>query len=341
MPDRTPRLSESDTRPIDEFDDQGRYRGRDATFWTGYWPELGSVIPTFELADFAVGSGPANPHLRAVVRCPHSSTQEPVPVGVVSHSYPLVQHAELIEKCLEGVRKSKIDPHELRSEIGLTPFGEWMQFSLYFPDRFKSRASGQAGMDLRLTCLNSVDGGSGLVVLLGWLTRICRNGMVLGDALVDFRTAHGASLRRDFERIPRLIRDGLSVVDRDVERLQKWEATSVTNDQLEKWVNSQVLELWGKKAACRVLHICRSGTDIEIVGPFKGDPADLAVRSTDAVPGSVVPAENLFQVSQAASWVASQRANLEERLIWQQKVPVLVDGLAARLPGAGITSAAD
>jgi hypothetical protein len=237
----------------------------------------------------------------------------------------------LIEKCLEGVRKSKINPHGLRSEVGLTPLGEWMQFSLYFPDRFRSRASAQEGMDLRLTCLNSVDGGSGLVVLLGWLTKICRNGIVLGDALVDFRTSHGARLRRDFERIPGLICDGLSVVDRDVVRLHKWEATSVNDDQLKMWVNSQVLGLWGKQAACRVLHICRSGTDIEVVGAFKGPPTDLAVRSTDAVPGSVAPAENLFQVSQAASWVASQRANLEERLQWQQKVAVLVDGLAAGL----------
>jgi hypothetical protein len=196
-------------------------------------------------------------------------------------------------------------------------------------------------MDLRLTCLNSVDGGSGLVVLLGWLTKICRNGMVLGDALVDFRTAHAVGLRRDFERIPRLIRDGLSAVDRDVVRLHEWEATSVGNDQLETWVNSEVLKLWGKKAACRVLHICRSGTDVEVTGPFKGRPADLTVRSTHPVPGSVVPAENLFQVSQAVSWVASQRPNLEERLLWQQKVAVLVDGLAARVKRAGTTAAAD
>jgi hypothetical protein len=59
------------------------------------------------------------------------------------------------------------------------------------------------------------------------------------------------------------------------------------------------------------------------------------------VPGSVVPAENLFQVSQAVSWVASQRPNLEERLLWQQKVAVLVDGLAARVKRAGTTAAAD
>ena len=268
MSNRGPVLSARSERPIDEGRDLGYYRGRNVTFWTGYWPELRTLIPEFELGDFSVVPGSAHPDLRAVIRRPHLPKEAAMPVGVVSLSYRLIQHATLIELCLDGLGQSNTIAHELPCDLGLSPLGEWMQFSLYFPERFKSQHA--RGMDLRLTCLNSVDGGSGLIVVLGWLTQVCRNGMAFGEALVDFRKPHNGSLRID--SIPGLIAKGLASVERDVARLHDWEKRAVTDAEIGKWADSNVASKWGKKAACRFLHICLSGFDVDIARGYRGKP---------------------------------------------------------------------
>jgi len=88
---------------------------------------------------------------------------------------------------------------------------------------------------------------------------------------------------------------------------------------------------WGKKAAARVYHICRSGRDIEFPSPFTGGPATRKpVKPVEEVPGAPIPARSLYDASQALSWVASRRNNPEERTAWQIQIPSLVEDLAAK-----------
>jgi hypothetical protein len=77
-----------------------------------------------------------------------------------------------------------------------------------------------------------------------------------------------------------------------------------------------------------VYHICVSGWDVEFETPFaKGDPTEKPVKRTMKVPGASEPVRNLYDVSQALSWVASRRNNPEERLDWQAAIPDLIEAL--------------
>ena len=93
-------------------------------------------------------------------------------------------------------------------------------------------------------------------------------------------------------------------------------------------MNKHLSGAWGKKAACRVFHICASGHDVEIVDPFAPcDASDKPVRHTARVPGVPLTAANMFDVSQSMSWVATGRNNTDERLDWQSGVPRLMNQL--------------
>ncbi|TAK36510.1 MAG: DUF932 domain-containing protein [Chloroflexota bacterium] len=310
-------------------DDVGRWRARDVTYVAGKWRSLSRIIPAFFTDDFrAYPDGPPNPHLRAVIRRPLTPAEQPIPVGVVSNSYRLPQHAEVVERCFEGLSEQKIDPQSLRCEIGLTPLGEWMNFRAYFPEDFSHTPADGNKLALRLECCNSVDGSSRLVILLGWLRYVCSNGFVIGETKAALRDVHDFAL--DLEGIPKIIAHRMTKVDLEISRLRRWEKTALDFPRFRAWVDGALAKEWGKKAAYRVLHICANGTDVEIIDPFDpGRPSEKRTRPIADVPGATIPARNLYDVSQALSWVATRRANPEERLEWQGRIPVLIASAAA------------
>jgi hypothetical protein len=260
---------------------------------------------------------------------PLTLAEHPIPVGVVSNSYALVQHADLATKCLEGIRKAGIDPKLLRCEIGLTPLGEWMNLRVSLPDDF--RVPGEKNVDdrvgLRLEAFNSVDRSSRLVVLFSWLRLVCSNGMTISETFTELRDVHDERLT--LEPLPEIIGRGLATAESDKRRLRQWASTPVASEGIEPWVNKSVSDSWGKKAACRVFHICRSGQDVDLADPFAGGRAsEKVVKPAGPVPGAAIPAKTLFDVSQALSWVATRRNDSEERLLWQQQIPELVSSLS-------------
>ena len=125
-------ITHNSEEPIELTDEKVRWRARDASFMAGHWAALSKLIPRFAVEDFkAAADGPANPHIRTVVRLPVTVTEQRIPVGVVSNTYKLAQHADVVEKCLKGIKENRIDPSVLRCEVGLTPLGEWMNFRAY------------------------------------------------------------------------------------------------------------------------------------------------------------------------------------------------------------------
>jgi hypothetical protein len=87
--------------------------------------------------------------------------------------------------------------------------------------------------------------------------------------------------------------------------------------------------LWSDPAACRVYHICKAGLDVEITDPFaSGEATEKPVVWGHQVPGATAPARNLFDVSQALSWVATGRNSSEEKVEWQSSVAGLIERLA-------------
>ena len=333
FPDRdlfTPHSEES----VELTDETVRWRARDASFMAGRWEALSKRIPRFAIEDFrAEADGPANPHIRTVVRLPVTVTEQRIPVGVVSNTYRLAQHADVVEMCFKGLQAHQIDPSVLRCEVGLTPLGEWMNFRAYFPERFSHDPGDGDKLTLRLECFNSVDGSSRLVILLGWFRFICANGLIIGETKAALRDIHDENL--NLEVIPEIITEGLAKVNADLERLELWANSAVELPKFEGWVDDHLAGQWGKKAACRTLHICRSGIDVEITHPFAGGkPSEKQVKRLNDVPGAPKPATNLYDVCQALSWVATHRNSADERLEWQGHIPKLIENLRCHLKAA-------
>lgn len=319
---------------VELTDETVRWRARDATFLAGKWGALSKRIPRFVVEAFkATADGPANPHIRTVVRLPVSVTEQRIPVGVVSNTYRLAQHGDVVEMCLKGIRAHDIDPSVLRCEVGLTPLGEWMNFRAYFPDSFSHNPGDGNKLALRLECFNSVDGSSRLVILFGWFRFICANGLIIGETKAALRDIHDENLNLDV--IPKIISDGLEKVKVDLERMGQWERSPVESAKFERWVDDYLAERWGKKAACRTLHICRDGADVELLDPFAGGkPSEKATKLLNVVPGASKPAKNLYDICQALSWIATQRNSADERLEWQGHIPALIENLQCQLKAA-------
>lgn len=326
----TPPLENS----VQIMDEIVRWRGRDASFMAGRWDALSKWIPRFTVEEFKVSAdAPANPYIRSVVRQPVTVTEKPIPVGVVSNKYSLAQHADVVEMCFKGLRANKIDPNVLRCEVGLTPLGEWMNFRAYFPESFTHVPEDENKLALRLECFNSVDGSSRLVILLGWFRFICANGLVIGETKAALRDIHNENL--NLEVIPKIISEGLSKVNADLDRLRRWENFLCELQKFESWVDGYLANKWGKKAACRTLHICRIGADVELTDPFAGGkPSEKPIKPLNDVPGAPKPAKNLYDVSQALSWVATQRNSSDQRLEWQGHIPELIENLRSHLRAA-------
>lgn len=78
--------------------------------------------------------------------------RQPIPVGVVSNTYRLAQHKEVVEMCFKGLKAHGIDPQVLRCEVGLTSLGEWMNFRAYFPESYSHSPKDGNKLALRLRC---------------------------------------------------------------------------------------------------------------------------------------------------------------------------------------------
>jgi hypothetical protein len=301
-----------------------RWRGRNVSSQSGYWSELRQEVPEFDLWPFtADGGASANPHLVSVVRLPLRREDQPIPVGVVSPNYGLVQHRALGDLCVDTLRRLNLFYDRLRCEVELTELGEWMALRFYLGDDFSLSPPDGHPLDLRLELFNSVDGSSRLLLVMSWFRLVCSNGLTVRDTLTQIADIHDSKL--DLSRLDDAIVMGIDLANADREKLSYWFGAGVREEEIAAWVDGPVAAVWGKKAAARCLYICQTGSDGEILNPFAGGmPSERTLRSTRVVPGAARPATSLYDVSQALSWIATNRSNVEERLAWQTDIPKLV-----------------
>ncbi|MCY4585736.1 MAG: DUF932 domain-containing protein [Bryobacterales bacterium] len=306
-----------------------RWRSREVRYYEGGWDDVLSVLPDFETVPFRAGpEEPSNPFLLTVVRKPLTAVERPMPVGVVSHRYSLIQHRDVAMRCREGLVHAGVDPDDLRYEVGVSQLGEWMNFRIYLPDNYSLRDSQEEVIDLRLECFNAVDGTSRLIVLFGWYRLVCANGMVIGESRIEIRERHGQPLEMD--SIPKRIASSLDAAQADRQRLEEWERELIDIKDLAPWVDGSVTEFWGKKAAARVFHICRTGRDVEIETFARGAASEKPVRWRRPVAGSPSQAGTKYDVAQALSFVATRRNDADERLGRQADIPVLLQQLPSQ-----------
>ena len=300
-----------------------RWRSREVRYYAGAWNEVLSVLPEFETVPFRAGPGErSNPFLLAVSRKPLSAVERPMPVGVVSHRYSLVQHRDVAMRCREGLVDAGVDPANLRYEVGVSELGEWMNFRMYFPEEYGLEDSHGERVDLRLECFNAVDASSRLIVLFGWYRVVCANGMVIGESKIEIRERHGQPL--DIDTIRERIASSLDAAQANRRRLKQWQGTPIDVEGLARWVDGPVTESWGKKAAARVFHICRAGHDVEIDSFAPGTASEKPVRRQVPVPGSLRAASTKYDASQALSFVATHRNDADDRLGRQAAIPALL-----------------
>src|ERR1700716_1961959 len=100
---------------VDILPEAARWRARAVKYYAGDWRDLSAIVPKFELADFkAAPDEPVNPFLHTIVMLPVNPSERPIPVGIVSNSYALVQHSHVADLCLSALTDAGIDVSQAR-----------------------------------------------------------------------------------------------------------------------------------------------------------------------------------------------------------------------------------
>jgi hypothetical protein len=128
-----------------------------------------------------------------------------------------------------------------------------------------------------------------------------------------------------------VLREGLDTASADRKALTGWRSKPVSSRALVAWADGPLAATWGALAASRVYHITRTGLDgvpedrFQRVRPHDRAFGEPVVR----VPGAPERSQTLFDVVQVLSWIASNRATMQQRLSWREQIPGLVQHLAA------------
>ncbi|OQX20059.1 MAG: hypothetical protein BWK76_02565 [Desulfobulbaceae bacterium A2] len=312
-------------------DEQGKWFNSPVTFHEGTLKDIASHVPDFERRPFALRQPGGeqsflNQRLDTIIRKPFKEDQHYIPVGVVSKEYSLVPHAEVISVTSKALDEAKISPEEVKAELKITEYGERMALSLYLPKRFNFDPGDSKPMAMRLECFNSVDGSTRFRALMGWFRFVCSNGMVIGVTQSDVRRRHVGDLGLD--DVAKVLASGIKESESEKGNFERWRKKAISINALSPWINKELKAQWGFKAAARIFHICRTGHDAEITGPYnKNTPTSIPFQLTRKVPGTPERCRNLYDVSQALAWLAKERRDVQEQLAWREGIRELISPL--------------
>jgi hypothetical protein len=301
---------------------------------TRHWgtlTEIARLIPTFERRGFALTQtdnkcSRLNERLDTIVRQPFGGDDTFIPVGVVSKDYALVPHDAVLNFATQALNQAKIPLSDVKAELKITEYGERMALGLYLPEKYAFDPGDGHPMALRLECLNSVDGSTRFRAIMGWFRFVCSNGMIIGVTRFDVHRRHVGDIWLD--DIGEVLMDGLKESETDKKNFENWRKSEITLNRLAPWVNKDIREKWGFKAAARTYHIARSGSDAEVVGLYKDStPTTIAMQETKRVPGAPQQCSNLFDLSQILAWLAKERRDVQEQLQWREQISGLLKPL--------------
>jgi hypothetical protein len=299
----------------------------------GTFDDILRALPQFGRQPFAMASVNGdevgvNSYLDMVYRLPVRRSERPIPVGVVSKNYRLVDHHQILRTIQQSLASRGLDLEKVRLVAEWTIHGERAHFSIFFPPETRfTVGTVQNGneMRFRIELFNSVDGSCRLMAIAGWLRFVCSNGLIIGTALMQLRQQHRQQL--EIEEIGRLVGEAIESAQSDRATFAQWMSTRVDESVLVPWIDEEVRSLWGVKAAVRVLGIATKGWDVEPVGATANrKPSEIRTsRVSDVpVPGIEAPITNLFGISQVLSWIAGQRSEIGEDFEWRSQVEDLM-----------------
>ena len=324
-------MSQQQTLLLSGQDQEPKWFNSPARFHKGSLADIPQYVPDFDRQDFALGNRAeqpnlANARLDMIIRKPFGPERAFVPIGIVSKDYVLVKHAEVIKTATKAMKSFGADPVDVQAEITITEYGERMALSLYLPEEYTFVPVDGNKLRMRLECFNSVEGSTRFRVMMGWFRFVCSNGLVIGVTQTDIRRRHVEGL--DLNDLSKVLSSGLKRAEADKENFCKWQQKTIQGNALASWVDEDLRGYWGFKAATRAFHIARTGYDVDIVGQYKDqDPTTIETQQTRRVPGSPVPSQNLFDISQVLAWLAKERRDIQEQLEWREQIPEILKPL--------------
>lgn len=251
------------------------------------------------------------------------SDKAPTPVAMVSPGYRIVQHAEMLTAARDFLAAMNCPDNE-PAKIHLTSNGERMAAWLDLGKRFVYKPDGHT-ISLQLQITNTVDGGGSMNASLLWFRQICSNGLKMRST---YRSTirHGASATPDLVFAP--IAEQLHQSETQGRNFEAWSVRPIDLKRVRAWIDEDISDAWGKLAAARLWSIATTGRDAAFAPPFASLLASKRkVKPTNKVPGSPPESRTLYDVAQAASWIASRRTNFEEGQLMQQQIEPLLERL--------------
>lgn len=297
----------------------------------GTFDDVLSALPHFGRQPFAMPSPNdddfgINSYLDTVYRLPMRQGERAVPVGVVSKNYRLLDHHQVLRTIQQVMAKRRLDLESVRVIGQWTIHGERAHFSIIFPpeENFTvGTVGGDDEMRFRLEVFNSVDGSCRLLAIGGWLRFVCTNGLIIGTAVIQLRQQHRQQL--EVEEIGKRIGEAIDSTWGNKATFERWMSVQVEMHTLVPWIDEAVCARWGVKAAVRVLGIATDGWDVDPVGAITNrKPSEIGTNRICEVPGVEAPVGNLFGVSQVLSWVAGQRREVSDCIVWRSQVQDLI-----------------
>jgi hypothetical protein len=294
--------------------------------------EVAQVVPAFARRPFQLVQGAPratiNPFHEVIVRLATDEEPSEIPVGVVSRSYQLIQHHEILQRAASIMAAFNIDLEKVAVTLDLTIHGERMALGLLFPNDSEYSFEVRKGdvMASYLEFINSVDGSLRLSVRVSWLRLVCTNGLVAREVRMDFSRTHIGD--RILEELQAHIQTAVQSMASQRKVLERWTRLTIEKGTFDHWIENTVRATWGLKAAVRAHHITLRGRDVKISKMLRSTPAaQMPTKDVGSVAGALTDSLNVFAISQALTWLAGNRGDLQEQLDWKGQVPEMIAAL--------------
>jgi len=297
------------------------WEGLPVTTHVGSLIELGSHLPEFKRMP-----APRNDHKDVIIRLPVSEDDKGVAVQMVTKSYDLVQHRDVLDAVVEALEGVDLHPRSLKGRLILTPYAERMFLTVQLPGFDFDPGDGHR-IVLDVECWNSVDTTTSLMFRLCWRRLVCQNGLRFGLRQERLRQVHFRG-QAEPQRIREFLEDRFDRVEAERDVYRRWTHRTVTEDQIRDWVDGPVNQAWKSHLAARAFFIIRTGHDGALVNRFDDSlPHARAIRPTLPVPGVQAPVRSVFAASQVLSWLAMKQGTLLGRYEKLAQIPTLIEPL--------------
>lgn len=302
-----------------------RWFGEDVETIDATLGELSTRLPVFHRQPFG-----ANRFHDVITRKPAEGA-EPLPVGLVSKKYVLVQHADAIRGVTAEVENAGIDVGEVPARLLISEYGTRMALRATLPNSHAWTPDDGHTMALTLECFNSVDGTVPLFAAVGWFRFVCSNGLLVGTTSASVRRRHVPPL--EIGEISEVLADGMEAALQDPKSFTTWRSTRISSGELAEWVDGPVADSWGPMAAARVYEISTTGLDGKPAPSGKNAPPHAWFLSNGSrVPGTHAPCHDGYGIAQILAWVAAQRGDITQRLQWREQIRGLMSHLIPAHP---------